>query len=312
MSVCGPRGACSRDFVAHSHPSPTFPESGLPHLRGHEASAEHNRVPGKCNRDSAPAAEDWSPLLRTLLGILILHDRWSGPSEIPHWQQRDHSHACSPTAQSNYKQPSAEKHNRRKDALPACLPLELSRPSGNFLAYQSQAGQTDLREKCLTRQAEHCGGPRPVADVFEDDEPQELDPKEILLDVKTSLKNIDPKLDLLTSHLDQCRRICSYRYVVSARVGSLKRQETPRAGACQAQNDRKKPSARSAAFSDRERDKRPLTVTGRHHTTRSGESLPRGMPRMESEECGGVPRTRHAQKSESLKARSVPRIPKQI
>ncbi|KAJ1111035.1 hypothetical protein NDU88_008373 [Pleurodeles waltl] len=37
----------------------------------------------------------------------------------------------------------------------------------------------------------------------------------------------------------------------------------------------------------------PLAVTGRHRTTRPGESLPRGIQRME---CKGVPHTRHTQK----------------
>ncbi|KAJ1086361.1 hypothetical protein NDU88_006480 [Pleurodeles waltl] len=75
----------------------------------------------------------------------------------------------------------------------------------------------------------------------------------------------------------ECRRTCSYRYAVSARVGSLSGKQ-PRGRVLAWLGKRsEKPSTRSAAFPDRERDKRTLAATGRHRTTRSGESLPRKM-----------------------------------
>ncbi|KAJ1167459.1 hypothetical protein NDU88_007850 [Pleurodeles waltl] len=76
----------------------------------------------------------------------------------------------------------------------------------------------------------------------------------------------------------QCRRTCSYRYAVSARVGSLNGKKTPRAGACQAQNDRNI----GAPSGDRPSPHNAL-----------------GMPIKECEQCGGVPRAGAHRKAEA-------------
>ncbi|KAJ1199418.1 hypothetical protein NDU88_003254 [Pleurodeles waltl] len=60
--------------------------------------------------------------------------------------------------------------------------------------------------RCLIRQAKQSQGSEPIEDRSEDNGPNEIDLRELLMDVKTSLKTIDAKIDLLTNHLDHVKQ----------------------------------------------------------------------------------------------------------